>query len=274
MKNIYLWLIVLAVLSACRKDNSTFLNSAAKASNQTGDKCLIVLASNLQSGLKGTTNYQLDSVFESTIYSQGGLENQYLIKENSSTFLFALGSKELKDVKYRVYLNSFGAVQKEVNVILNADKKTFTEVTSEANIYTYNDKKQVVKMLRGLDPDDISFFEFIYDQQNRINKIQVYDKENGRIYFTYDNFKFSTQKKKDNLFQIGADNSVGFFFIPSLRNAYITHYETNFEGLGMPPDTYDFDFKFNNGNLSSIKFKYLVFGITVENEISYTVNCK
>ncbi len=272
MKKIITLIFLVAVISACRKDNSTFVN---KKSGASGAKCLAISAEEVGSGVKSVVTYQSDSIIASIVQSDIPDENQYLKQETPKMFLYSKGSEALKDVKYRMYLNSFGAVEKEVAVTLNADNKTFTEVTANTNTYTYNSKKQLVNMNRGLDPDDGSYFELTYDAQNRISKILVYEKQGGELYFTYDNFKFSSQPKKDNLGQIGFDDTIGLYFIPSLRNVYIAHYETTFEGSGLAPDTYDFGLKFNkDGVLEQVEINYVVFGIPIDSITKLTFSCK
>ncbi len=270
MKKIFILILSTITLVACRKDNSTFLNVVPKTGNN-GDKCLVT-GSDID-GLKNVATYQSDSVIKSVTYAETPEYNDYLIKETETTYLHSDVSANLEDANYRVYLNSFGAVAKEVQVVLNADKKTFTEVTENANIYTYNAQKQVINVNGKLDPDDSSYFEMFYDEQNRIKQILVYDEKGGEVYYIYDNFKFSTQPKTDNFSQIGILNTVGHYFMPSFRNFYITHYETNYIGFGLPPDTYDFDFKFNNGKVSQIDFTYVIFGIKSEFTSKLTLSC-
>ncbi len=273
MKNIFTILFLIGVITGCRKDNSTFVgasNGSAKGAN-----CLIVSAEKPDGSSISVVKYQLDSIMTSITYADSPDDNEYLKKETVTTFLYSEKSEELKNVKYRVYLNSFGAVEKEVAVTLNSDNKTFTEIPNKTNIYSYNAKQQLIKMSRKLNPDDGSFFELTYDAQNRVNKILVYDKEGGELYFKYDNFTFSSQPKKDNLSQIAFDDTFGIYFVPSIRNVYITHYETSFIAAGTPPDTYDFDFKFNkDGGLVQLVSKYVVFGFPLESTANLTFSCK
>lgn len=270
MKNIYL-LLLIVFFCACRKDNSTFENNA-NTSSSNGTNCLIIEGNDETSNVKTTVTYQLDSVIASFTSKEDPLQNFYLIQETPTKFICTEETNELKNATYRIYLNSFGAVDKEVEVTLNADGKTFTESTVNKNTYAYNSKKQLISIINNLD-DEEGVTEFLYDEQNRIKEVLLKD-ELGEIRFRFNNFKFLSNTKKDNSFVLAPLATAGAYFIPSLRNVYITHYESVFEGLGIEPDTYDFEYNFSNGVLSKVKASYVIFGFPVEFIASYKFACK
>ncbi|OAQ38494.1 hypothetical protein A5893_13800 [Pedobacter psychrophilus] len=271
MNKIYALLIIFLIITfSCRKDNSTFKNGSS--GNASTGSCLI--SGGTVDGENLVLKYQLDSIIAEATYSLNSDDNQYLIQETPKKFIHTNKTKELKNADYRVYLNSFGAVEKEVKITLNADNKTFTESSSQSNIYTYNSKNLLVKMIGKLDDDPSVYgtFDLTYDAKNRISEITLKD-DTGAKYFTYNNFKFLDQPKKNNLVTVGLTDTFGNNFIPSLRNAYVTHYETTFEGISLEPDTYDFKYTFGNSNIK-VDGKYILFGFAIDFTVNYNLICK
>jgi hypothetical protein len=268
-KNYLLFLVIL--LCACRKDNSTFVNNA-NSTAANGKKCLFIESKDSVNNSTFTITYQLDSILASGTNLNNTSQNFYLLPEETSTkFIYTEGTKELKNAKCRLYLNRFGAVDKEVKITLNADNKTFTESTTNLDTYTYNTKNQLVSVENNLNDEKLSI-KLSYDDLNRIKEMIFKDEFGDVVRFT--NFKFLPNIKNDNYPVIAVTSSqASISFIPSLRNVYITHYELIADGLG-EKFTFDLDYSFNNGTVSKMKLRSVIAGTSLELNKSFKYICK
>ena len=277
MRNIYLCLFLGIVFGACRQDDSTFVNSNTPQESGDNRKCNTVRLATADNSQVATLKYELDSILTEVVSIEDGevITAWYLHIENPRQFIFMDGSKTFENAKTRIYLNEDGSIAKEIAVALNPDGQTFTEIPDEANVYTYNSKKQLVKIDIGYDDDgEESEAIFTYDEKNRIQRLVIKGPD-GTDYAIYDNFSYDPHAKNDNFLTFDFMESISGRFIPSLRNVYIKSYRMQIPEAPMFNTTFMFDYKFEQDKLSEITLKVTLFGLPAEEvKLGVTLDCK
>lgn len=261
---------ILLLPASCRKDSSSYTVSPVTSAGN----CLIQTSSSEDGSYQSIAKYSLDSIMTESVTKLNGiiLDAWYLKEENPRQFIFLSGSNNPADAISRIYLNPDGTIAKEVMVILNNDGSTFTEVDDEANIFTYNEKKQLVSVIRHFG-DDKGVFTFRYDSKNRIENISIFT-DDGLEVARYGNITYQTQAKNDNLLNIQLFESMSSYFIPSLRNVYIKSYTLAFPDAPFLDVDTEFSYRFENGKLSGVKTTVTAFGTPVTTDLSLTLSCK
>lgn len=270
MKKIFPVLLIVLAIVACRKDDSAFVNPPDEPGD--GDKCLIVKTISPDGKSGGSAKYELDSIMTESVAKQNDtiISAWYLIKETPKRFIFLDGGKALTNAKTRIYLNDDGTIFQEVSLVINADG-TFSEDLDEINLFTYNEKKQLVHIELGL--VDEGEVDLTYDDKGRIERIVMHDGM-GTDYWIYDNFTYEDQIKKDNFLAVALFGSLSSHFIPSLRNVYITGYRLSSPDAPELTTDMEFGYKFNKGKLSEITSKLSIMGQAIETRLAVTLNCK
>ncbi|HEY1025544.1 MAG TPA: hypothetical protein VGE26_10295 [Sphingobacteriaceae bacterium] len=270
MKNIFPALIVALILTACRKDNSAFVNPPAESGS--GDGCLIVKTVSPDGTGGADVKYELDSIITESITRENGEVTSawFLIEEDPKRFIFTEGSKGLLDARTRIYLNDDGTVSKEVGLIINADG-TLSEDPEETNVFSYNDKKQLVHVDVGLVDDGM--FDLSYDDKGRIERIVMHDGM-GTDYWIYDNFTYADEVKNDNFLPVALFGSLSSYFIPSLRNVYITGYRMSSPLAPEQTADMEFGYNFSQGKLAEVTSKRTLMGQTIDTKLAVTLTCK
>lgn len=310
-KNLLLATLIVVLLSfSCRKDKSGYIskNNNSDSDNTTdtvvvggsdstsgsgitdtivtnvgtGPKCLVLSSVDLENDLSVTYTYQNDSVIKSKVTEGSLFETKptyYLRRENARKYLIFSVDSTKYDADTRLYLNSFGAAEREVSVSKDLTTNTYVDDHGNEEVkYYYNSKNQLIKILENT-------FEYVdwtiqYDSKNRVSKITGKD-EVGAIKYLYNNFKYTSDVKHDNLALLDIAHSVASDFIPSLRNAYISEY-TYYDYVNVSSligFVYGYKYTFNNKVLSNIEDS---FGsgyagqtsILTKGSSKYTMQCK
>lgn len=259
---------VFAVIS-CRKDKTTVIDPDQLP---PGGKCL-VLTTALQNGLRTENTYQLDSVPAQSITKYNGItvDEKYLILEASGQLLYTRGGKNAKDALSRIFLNADGSVAKEVAVELATDGKTLVELPAQKNVFSYNSKKQLIRV--DINIVDECSLNFTYDSKGRIVKIVQADL-NGDILWIYENFTYLDQAKTDNSCVLPLIESMSNLLIPSIRNFYISGYRLKSTLSDDFNVNETFSYTIKKGKLTGYTESYTAFGGPVEIKADLTLSCK
>lgn len=262
-------LLLFILVVGCRKDDSAFLRPDIASS---GDNCLITQTTSPDGSSGSTVKYELDSIVTESVVKENGtvINAWYLTRESPKQFVFSDGGKDLSFAKTRIYLNDDGFISKEVGVIIN-DDGTLSDDPEEVNVFTYNDRKQLVHVDVGL--MDEGKLDLTYDDKGRIERIVMHDGA-GTDYWVYDKFTYLDQVKKDNFLSVALFGSLSSHFIPSLRNVYISGYEMSSPLASELNVAMQFSYKFDQGRLSEVASKVTTMGQTIETTLATTLSCK
>jgi len=259
---------LLLITFACRKDSSTSVPSTV--SNQ---KCLLLSSISPDGYTTATVKYELDSIV-TEIKTTNGNEalKWYLQIENPKQFIFMDGDKSLKNAKTRIYLNDFGSIEKEIVVTLNADGLTLTEDPDQVRLFTYNSKKQLVKVESSI--GDQGVYKLTYDSKDRLNRISIQDIFDDEM-FVYENFTYLDKPKNDNSFVVAFFESIAMYLIPSIRNVYITGYQINLPLFPALSTEAKYDYTFDKeGNLSAVRNRINTYGAAIDVVTPVKLRCK
>lgn len=275
MKKIYFATLVFLIIAACREDHSDFVNPDIEQQSGDNRKCQVLKAETLDGKVSGTFKYELDSVITESINIEDGeiRDAWYLHVENARQFIFLRGSRDFQNAETRIYLNEDGSIAKEIGVILNPDGETFTEESDQVNIFTYNSKKQLVKIDVSLEGYEKGVANLTYDNKNRIQKIVFLD-ESGKEVLFYDNFTYEPHAKNDNLLPLDLFDSFSSYFIPSLRNVYLKGYRIYSPEYSFLNSNIKYTYQFRDGKLSDVSARINGFGFDEETLLKITLNCK
>jgi hypothetical protein len=246
---------LLFAVTSCRKDRSGFLAPLVDTVSAGG--CLVQKLED-EFGAVTTYRYIQDSVLSEVVFlGEGDTTSLFLTPENPRQFLFegTSTSPNITEVfKTRIYLNADGTIAKETPLWLNPDKVTYTEYPDSANVYTYNNANQLIR-IRVSGETDAQTVDLSYDREGRIEKIASAD-DTGKQLYVYDHFTFNTHLKIDNLNMLSLPFGSYFssFFIPGLRNAYVSGYRlADFNNLHDPFITKVINYTFTAGSLTGME---------------------
>jgi len=275
MRKVYIATLFILSISACREDNSDFVNQNIEQQSGDNRKCQVLKAETLDGKVLGTLKYELDSVITESISIEDGeiTDARYLHIENPRQFIFLRDSKDFQDAETRIYLNEDGSIAKEIGVVLNPDGETFTEESDQVNTFTYNAKKQLVKIDLSLEGYEKGVANLTYDDKNRIQKIVFLD-ESGKEVLFYDNFTYEPHAKDDNLLSLDLFDSFSSNFIPSLRNVYLKSYRIYSPEYSFLNSNIKYTYQFKEGKLSNVSARINAFGSDEETLLKITLSCK
>lgn len=278
MNKLYPLFILLTILFSCRKDKSEFVSEEHEQQSGDNRKCNV-----LQYGIPSenslvTQKYVLDSVLTEIVStSDGDVDDAwYLEMENAKQFLFYDNDKTADNVQSRLYLNEDGAIQKEIRVHWDDEGGVFKEEPEDVKTFMYNDKKQLIKIEMRLEENGTTEngdIHFTYDEVNRINKV-VFVEEGGKEVMIYDNFKYDYHAKNDNFLTLDLLDTPSSYFIPSLRNVYISAYREHMPELPDYTTIYKFEYSFSAGKLVGVSTIFDLDDEEIKVDLNVSLACK